>query len=74
MTPQPAPAKYFAVPPYLARQADEKRGLNGWWYVENAHGVNCLTFRKQDSSTTGAVFTSQEHAMGLAKEWNQTKD
>ena len=57
------PAKHFATPPYKAMPSG---GDNDWWYVQNAQGVNCLTF----SEKPGAVMTTKENALKIAEHWN----
>lgn len=57
------PAKHRAFPPYTA-VALKVGGLG--WYVENAHGVNCLTF----PSKPGAVFSDEATCKRLEEEFN----
>ena len=58
------PTKHFAAPPYKAMPSG---GKNNWWYVENAHGFNCLSFHEKP----GAKFTSRDNAFAIAQKWNE---
>lgn len=52
---------YFDIPPYHVE------GFPcGWHCVINANSFNCLTFR----SKPGAVFTSRENTVEIARRWN----
>lgn len=62
-----SPSKYFALPPYKAKDLG---GDRGWWGVMNRSGVNCLTFPDKP----GAVVTTEERAKQIADEWNETKE
>jgi hypothetical protein len=58
----------FEAAPYTAKPSG---GRNDWWYVENASGFNCLSFRDLETGQlTGAKFTSQNCAKKLEQEWN----
>jgi hypothetical protein len=55
------PNPNFAAPPYKAQPSG---GNNAWWHVENAQGINCLSFE------AGQKFTSEATAKELANNWN----
>ncbi len=54
------PAPCFDIPPYSVKMTQD------WAYVANANGFNCLTF----SDHPGAVLTSLEDAVEIARRWN----
>lgn len=49
--------------PYTAQPSG---GHNGWWFVADKIGFNCLV----SAQKPGAVFASQEKAVAVAERWN----